>query len=48
MIQTLYEAKIKIEENKLQDLESNTYKVVAQENIDKFEYDQVLKKRNIA
>jgi len=46
--QILDEAKIKIEENKFQDLESKTDKVLAQEIIDKFEYDQVLKKRNIA
>lgn len=46
--QILDEAKIKIEENKFQDLESKTDKVLAQEIIDKFEYEQVLKKRNIA
>ena len=46
--QILDEAKIKIEENKFQDLESKTDKILTQEIIDKFEYDQVVKKRNLA
>ena len=37
--QILDEAKIKIEENKFQDLESKTDKVLAQEIIDKHSYD---------
>ena len=44
----LDEAKIKINENKFQDLESKTDKILAQEIINKFEYDQVVKKRNLA
>ena len=46
--QLLDEAKIKIEENKFQDLESKTDKILAEEIIDKFEYDQIVKKRNLA
>ena len=46
--QILDEAKIKIEENKFQDLESKTDKILAEEIIDKFEYDQIVKKRNLA
>ena len=42
----LDEAKIKINENKFQDLESKTDKILAQEIINKFEYDQAVKKRN--
>jgi hypothetical protein len=44
----LDEAKIKINENKFQGAEVKSEKILAQEIIDKFEYDQVLKKRNIA
>ena len=44
----LDEAKIKINENKFQDLESKTDKILAQEIINKFEYDQAVKKRNLA
>ena len=46
--QILDEAKIKIEENKFQDLESKTDKILAEEIVDKFEYDQIVKKRNLA
>ena len=45
--QILDEAKIKIEENKFQDLESKTDKILAEEIADKLEYDQILKKRNL-
>ena len=44
----LDEAKIKINENKFQGAEVKSEKILAQEIIDKFEYQQVLKKRNIA
>ena len=44
----LDEAKIKINENKFQGAEVKSEKILAQEIIDKFEYDQVLKKRNLA
>jgi len=44
----LDEAKIKINENKFQGAEVKSEKILAQEIIDKFEYDQVFKKRNIA
>ena len=44
----LDEAKIKINENKFQGAEVKSEKILSQEIIDKFEYDQVLKKRNIA
>jgi len=44
----LDEAKIKINENKFQGAEVKSEKILAQEIIDKFEYDQILKKRNIA
>ena len=43
----LDEAKIKINENKFQGAEVKSEKILAQEIIDKFEYDQVLKKRNL-
>jgi len=46
--QILDEAKIKIEENKFQDLESKTDKILAEEIADKLEYDQIFKKRNLA
>ena len=46
--QILDEAKIKINENKFQGAEVKSEKILAQEIIDKFEYDQVLKKRNLA
>ena len=46
--QILDEAKIKIEENKFQDLESKTDKILAEEIADKLEYDQIVKKRNLA
>ena len=45
--QLLDEAKIKIEENKFQDLESKTDKILAEEIADKLEYDQIVKKRNL-
>jgi hypothetical protein len=45
--QILDEAKIKIEENKFQDLESKTDKILAEEIADKLEYDQIVKKRNL-
>ena len=45
--QLLDEAKIKIEENKFQDLESKTDKILAEEITDKLEYDQIVKKRNL-
>ena len=44
----LDEAKIKINENKFQTSQSKSEKILAKEIIDKFEYDQVLKKRNLA
>jgi hypothetical protein len=44
----LDEAKIKINENKFQGAEVKSEKILAQEIIDKFEYEQVLKKRNLA
>ena len=44
----LDEAKIKINENKFQGAEVKSEKILAQEIIDKFEYDQVLQKRNLA
>ena len=44
----LDEAKIKINENKFQGAEVKSEKILSQEIIDKFEYDQVLKKRNLA
>jgi hypothetical protein len=44
----LDEAKIKINENKFQGAEVKSEKILSQEIIDKFEYEQVLKKRNIA
>jgi len=44
----LDEAKIKINENKFQTLEAKSEKILAKEIIDKFEYDQVEKKRNLA
>ncbi len=46
--QILDEAKIKINENKFQGAEVKSEKILAQEIIDKFEYEQVLKKRNLA
>ena len=46
--QILDEAKIKINENKFQGAETKSEKILAQEIIDKFEYEQVLKKRNLA
>jgi len=46
--QILDEAKIKIEENKFQDLESKTDKILAEEIADKLEYDQIVKKRELA
>ena len=46
--QILDEAKIKINENKFQGAEVKTEKILAKEIIDKFEYEQVLKKRNLA
>jgi hypothetical protein len=44
----LDEAKIKINENKFQGSQVKSEKILAKEIIDKFEYDQVLKKRNLA
>ena len=44
----LDEAKIKINENKFQGADVKSEKILSQEIIDKFEYEQVLKKRNIA
>jgi len=44
----LDEAKIKINENKFQGAEVKSEKILAKEIIDKFEYDQVLQKRNLA
>ena len=44
----LDEAKIKINENKFQGADVKSEKILSQEIIDKFEYDQVLKKRNLA
>ena len=44
----LDEAKIKINENKFQGAEVKSEKILAEEIADKFEYQQVLKKRNIA
>jgi len=44
----LDEAKIKINENKFQGAETKSEKILSEEIIDKFEYDQVLKKRNLA
>lgn len=44
----LDEAKIKINENKFQGAEVKSEKILSQEIIDKFEYDQVEKKRNLA
>jgi len=46
--QILDEAKIKIEENKFHDLESKTDKILAEEIADKLEYDQIVKKRELA
>jgi len=44
----LDEAKIKINENKFQGADVKSEKILSEEIIDKFEYDQVLKKRNLA
>ena len=44
----LDEAKIKINENKFKGADTKSEKILSQEIIDKFEYEQVLKKRNIA
>ena len=46
--QILDEAKIKINENKFQGAETKSEKILSEEIIDKFEYEQVLKKRNLA
>ena len=44
----LDEAKIKINENKFKGADTKSEKILSQEIIDKFEYEQVLKKRNLA
>lgn len=46
--QILDEAKIKINENKFQGAETKSEKILSEEIINKFEYEQVLKKRNLA
>ena len=44
----LDEAKIKLNENRFQQQQSKTDKILAQEIVSQFEYDQALKKRNLA
>ena len=44
----LFKAKQKINENKFQQQQSKTDKLLAEEIINEFEYDQAIKKRNLA
>ena len=46
--QILDEAKIKLNENAFQQQQGKTDKILAQEIINNFEYEQALKKRNLA